>query len=374
VLENEGFDNDGDGQIDEDGEGYYDPNRNWPWGWLPSPLQDGADYYPLSVPENRLVADFIMAHPNIAGAQSYHNAGGMILRPPGGKNESLPPADLEVYKLLGKRGEQILPGYRSMDTGKDLYEVLGGEIEWLYSMQGVFGFNNELFSAFDLFGKPSAAGYGYGTENEQFPFNKLLLFEEGFVPWHEVDHPQFGKVEVGGFKKNWLRQPPSFMLEQECHRNMAFTLYHADQMPRVAIDSATVKPLGENLFEVSATVINRRLIPTHATVDREHKITPPDLVRIASAAPTPAAASSKAVDKPPAAPQFAVLAGLVSTQAPFQHPHEQQREPEELRLDTLDGLRPVYVRWIVRGPGPYTVTVRSIKGGVASQTIEAKKP
>jgi hypothetical protein len=32
------------------------------------------------------------------------------------------------------------------------------------------------------------------------------------------------------------------------------------------------------------------------------------------------------------------------------------------------------VRWIVRGPGPYTVTVRSIKGGVASQTIEAKKP
>jgi len=360
VLENEGFDNDGDGQIDEDGEGYYDPNRNWPWAWMPPPLQEGADYYPLSILENRMVADFIMAHPHIAGAQSYHNAGGMILRPPGGKDETLPHADLEIYKLLGKRGEQILPGYRSMDTGKDLYEVLGGETEWLYSMQGIFSFNNELFSAFDLFGKAPPPGYGYGTEHEQFPFNKLLLFDEGFIPWHEIDHPQFGKVEVGGFKKNWLRQPPSFMLEQECHRNMAFTLYHADQMPRVDVDSVAVRPLGGGLFEITATVINRRLIPTHAEVDKQQKITPPDLVRIAPNGPQP--------DK------FQVLAGLVADELTFQHPREQRREPAELRLDSLDGHKPVYVRWIVRGAGPYTVSVRSIKGGVASRSSDPPPP
>ena len=62
-----------------------------------------------------------------------------------------------------------------------------------------------------------------------------MLLGDGFVPWHEVDHPQYGKIEVGGFKKNWVRQPPSFLLEEECHRNMAFTLYHADQMPLVKI-------------------------------------------------------------------------------------------------------------------------------------------
>ena len=31
----EGIDNDGDGRINEDGPGYYDPNRNWAWNWQP---------------------------------------------------------------------------------------------------------------------------------------------------------------------------------------------------------------------------------------------------------------------------------------------------------------------------------------------------
>ena len=33
--------------------------------------------------EARVEVDFIFAHPNIAGVQSYHNSGGMILRSPG---------------------------------------------------------------------------------------------------------------------------------------------------------------------------------------------------------------------------------------------------------------------------------------------------
>ena len=31
LLGSEGFDNDGDGKVNEDGPGFYDPNRNWPW-------------------------------------------------------------------------------------------------------------------------------------------------------------------------------------------------------------------------------------------------------------------------------------------------------------------------------------------------------
>ena len=58
-------------------------NRNWPTDWQPNYIQFGAGECPLDRPETKAIAEFIMAHPNIAAGQSYHNAGGMILRGPG---------------------------------------------------------------------------------------------------------------------------------------------------------------------------------------------------------------------------------------------------------------------------------------------------
>ena len=48
VLGYEGIDNDGDGRINEDGEGYLDPNRNWGYNWMPDYVQRGAGKFPLS--------------------------------------------------------------------------------------------------------------------------------------------------------------------------------------------------------------------------------------------------------------------------------------------------------------------------------------
>ncbi|MDZ7721322.1 MAG: M14 family metallopeptidase [candidate division KSB1 bacterium] len=47
----EGLDNDADGNVNEDGPGYYDPNRNWGIDWQPESVQNGADQYPFSIPE-----------------------------------------------------------------------------------------------------------------------------------------------------------------------------------------------------------------------------------------------------------------------------------------------------------------------------------
>ena len=82
LLGSEGIDNDGDGKVNEDGDGYYDPNRDWPWNWQPDYIQNGGSSISVFNSRNRMVADFIMAHPNIAGNQSYHNTGGMILYGP----------------------------------------------------------------------------------------------------------------------------------------------------------------------------------------------------------------------------------------------------------------------------------------------------
>ena len=67
-----------------------------------------------------------------------------------------------------------------------------------------------------------------------------------------------------------------------------------------------------------------------------------------------------------------MIAGLEADNLLFEHPHEQKREPAAMRLDTIPGMKAVYVRWLVEGAGPYTVTIQSTKGGTAQRTSNAK--
>jgi hypothetical protein len=353
LLGGEGFDNDGDGRVNEDGDGYYDPNRDWAWQWQPRHVQSGAYRYPFSILENRLVADFIMEHPNVAGAQQYHNSGGLILRGPGTRADRYEPSDVAVLDAIAKQGQRILPGYRYIEVATGLYETYGDEGDWTYQMRGTLWFCNELFTPWNYFREPAGgAGPGplSGRGEAAEEFDKYLLLGQGSVPWKEVDHPQYGKVEVGGMRKEWGRQPPSFLLEEECHRNMAFTLYHADQMPKIEIQSLEAKPAGGGLVEVTAVVANLKLTPTRTAVDVRHKITPPDLVTIEGK-------------------DLKVVLGLQSADGFFRRANEQKRQPEKMRIDTIPGMGAVHVRWLVRGEGPYTVAVRSIKGGSARREV-----
>ncbi|MDZ4780870.1 MAG: M14 family metallopeptidase [Planctomycetia bacterium] len=341
MLGTEGFDNDGDGRVNEDGDGSYDPNRNWAWNWQPEYVQGGAHQYPFSILEDRFAADFITAHANIAGAQSYHNFGGMILRGPGAKDDGFNGRDLEVMMAIAKEGEKMLPGYRSMNIAEELYEVYGGEVDWLYATQGIFPFTNELFSDENYFRKPLDA------EHNLDEFNKLLLFGEGVAAWREVEHPLYGKVEVGGVKKNWRRQPPSFLLEEECHRNMAFTFYHADQLPQIAFDQIEIQPLRGGLQQITVHVRNERAIPTRAGFAAERKVTRPDLLKITGG-------------------QLRVIAGLTSDDRFFEQPKEQPRRPAAIRIESIPGHGVIHARWIVAGTGPFTIEYDSVKAGAVS--------
>ena len=55
---------------------------------------------------------------------------------------------------------------------------------------------------------------------------------------------------MGGWKKTQGRVPPRFMNEELCHRNMAFSLYQADEMPLMKAGEATVEPLGGGVHRV----------------------------------------------------------------------------------------------------------------------------
>jgi hypothetical protein len=268
---------------------------------------------------------------------------GMILRGPGDPNDMYPYEDIQLYDVIGRRGEEILPGYKYSVTSQDLYPAYGLSKDWLYNMRGVLCFTNELWTSYKYFNHEDDHGW-FGSREERQKFDEYLLFGAGTIKWHEYEHPTYGPIEIGGRIKSWGRLPPSFMLEEECHRNMAFTLYHADQLPQVSVQSVDVRELGGGLTQITAAVANQRLIPTHLAVDLQRHITRPDQVRLEGAG-------------------FDVLAASYSESQFFEHPVEQRRHPQTVEVPNIDGMGTVYVRWLVSGARPEMVHVSSIKGG-----------
>lgn len=349
LLGFEGIDNDGDGLVNEDITGTYDPNRDWGWNWQPNYVQNGALYYPGTLPETMAVKEFFFNHPNIAGAQSYHNYGGMILRGPGAAQDDkyYSRKDIQVYDAIGKVGEKMLPGYDYIVIHKDLYTVFGGEIDFIALGRGIFTFSNELMTTYKLFNEKSNGGLR--QSDEYYEFDKLLLFGDAYVPWKEYDHPQFGKIEIGGAKKNYTRNHPGFLLLEDAHRNAAFTIYHAYHMPKLEFTSVETKSLPGGLTEVVATVWNSRIIPTHSDHDVKNKVNRPNYIRLEGAD---------------------VVAGMRILDKDFNVTSEQKYKPHQIEVPTIEGMSEVKVKWIVKGSLKNAkVIVDSEKGGVIQRNI-----
>ncbi|MCP4450865.1 MAG: peptidase M14 [Planctomycetes bacterium] len=348
LLGQEGIDNDQDGRINEDGPGGYDMNRNWAFDWQPDYVQRGAGDYPFCVPETRAVAQFVTARPNIAAAQSYHNTGGMILRGPGRAGGDMPSQDARVLATIADRGEQILPFYDSKIIHSDLYPAWGSELDWFYGARGVLCYSNEMWSRKNLYKTQEGA-----SSEQNIEFMKYVLMEDGLIPWQPYDHPTYGPIEIGGTPKHWGRVPPSFLLEEELHRNMAFTLFHADMMPLVKVLDVTVGPLTDTLYEVWVTLENQRLMATRAQQDITNHISAPDRVRLDGDA-------------------VKVLSSGIVTDRFFRKIAPVRHHPASVKLDSVPGMGTARVQFVVAGRGDFTITYDSVKGGLLTveRTLE----
>jgi hypothetical protein len=165
------------------------------------------------------------------------------------------------------------------------------------------------------------------------------------VKWHAFNHPTFGPIEIGGTRKEWSRTPPSFLLEEECHRNMAFTLLHADQMPFLRFGDVKVEKLDDELFKIWVSVENLRLIPTRTDQDVINQINAPDVVTLSGR-------------------NVKVLSAGIVTDRFFNQVEAVERRPERVELRTIQGMGVARVQFIVSGGGKFTVTVDSAKGGL----------
>jgi hypothetical protein len=351
LLGSEGLDNDGDGRVNEDLVGYVDPNRTWGYFWMPRYVQAGSGDYPLQIPETRSIALWALDHPNVGAVQSYHNSGQMILRGPGAKLQPpYPGPDVRVYDLIGEEGERLLPGYDYMITWKDLYTVYGDTTDHFYNVHGAIALTNELY-------EPPADldGDGEVTPEEEMKFNDLLTLGRQFVPWKGVDHPQYGRIEVGGERQDVGRVPEGWLLEQEVHRNNAFVLFHARQLPKLSFGEPAIERLGPphgGLWRLELPVLNDAGIPTVTAMARQNKLHREDVATVAGAR----VVASGVVDDP--------WLDKVSLQ---------EHRPERLMVPGVDGYSTRRLFFLLEGPtgsgGEVTVTYDSLKGGKIERTV-----
>ncbi len=245
-----------------------DMNRNFPSNWNPAAKVSGP--YPASEPEVKNIVDFILAHPNIGALQAFHTSGGIIFRSPYAyPDNQMDKDDYETMIQLARMGTGI-SGYPDVSSHGQSTATI---VDWAYEHRGIIGFTTELWDMQGRAGIPKERDYSSRKvpDWEQVERDNVKLLQwndrelagKGFIRWHVFEHPQLGEVELGGWEPKFVRQncPPQ-LLEQECYKNMLFTLAHCAALPEVTVSEACMDEVSDGVFRVRALVQNSGYLPT----------------------------------------------------------------------------------------------------------------
>jgi len=163
---------------------------------------------------------------------------------------------------------------------------------------------------------------------------------DGFVKWTAARHPEFGEVEIGGFKPYAVANPPAEKLAGLGAAHAKFAVHLASLFPRVRVAGLEAVGHGGGLFRVKAEIENAGFWPTSFAHGLTARAVKPTMVQLGVEPGTIISGSSKTSFLP-------ALAG--------------------------SGSRAKY-EWLIRGKTGQVVEllVRSQKGGSATARITLK--
>ncbi len=292
----EGYDNDGDGRINEDGIGGLDLHRNYPENWRPEQeytgrgfTQRGAGAYPLSEPETRAVFTFLLTHPNIYIVNSMDTTVPMHLRPPSTSpsEERMYPEDLEWYRYFDELGRSVTGYQRAGDVYSDYgggSPLFGHGPDFGYWYYGAIWYGDELWNGGRV---KDYDGDGVIDQPEMLRWDDEENNGEGFHEWKPVKHPHLDSVEVGGFNPKFFSQnPPAAHLEEWASKQALFNVELISHLPRLEWEEFTVKQIkryrsGDSAdYRLTIRFRNSGKLPTALSQAHLVKIVRPDEVRV----------------------------------------------------------------------------------------------
>ncbi|MBI5009551.1 MAG: peptidase [Bacteroidia bacterium] len=278
-LASEGWDNDGDGRINEDGIGGLDLHRNYPENWRPKSeltgrgfTQGGAGEYPLSESETRAVVLFLLSHPNIYVVNSMDTSVPMHLRPPStsASEDRMYPEDLKWYKIFDEIGKKITGYDKAGDVFKDYSDGAGSPLfghgpDFGYWYYGAIWYGDELWN--------NGKNKDYNSDGEVDQYEVLRWDDEendslGFYEWKPFKHPFLGEIEIGGYDpKFFMQNPPAKHLESWVKNEALFNLELMKHLPELTWENTEVKKLktykADSVdFQVKISYKNTGKLPT----------------------------------------------------------------------------------------------------------------
>lgn len=254
-----------------------DLNRNFPVAWRQEHEQEGAGPFPTSEPEVRTLAAFITGHPNITGGVAFHTYSGVLLRPYDNQSdEAFPAEDLWTYQKIGQKGTAVT-GYPHISVYHDFrYHpkrvITGGFDTWLYDHLGLFAWTVEIWSPQRQAGITEYKFIDWFREHPLADDLKMLQWSDealggqGYVDWYPFDHPQLGRVELGGWNAIYaFWNPPPPFLEREVARFPDWLVWHLLISPRLELYEVNARPLGEGSYRIRLVLHNTGWLPTYVT-------------------------------------------------------------------------------------------------------------
>jgi hypothetical protein len=352
LLGREGIDNDGDGNLNEDAEGYVDPNRNWGYSWQPNYVQRGAGYYPFSGRGIKAISEYMLARPNIMVVWAFHNSGGMFLRGPSTQDAGeFPRRDIQVYDYIGQNSEKITPGYRYLVIWKDLYATYGDSNEWANHMLGSYSLVGELFqSQSETYAlnkdqvKPGARSQQQGAEDtnhQRLKFNDHVAQGELYKPWTAFNHPDYGEIEIGGWVKMSSRLPHPFMLQDLVHRNASAVIFSAEQTPEIELEVFHKEEIKKGLYRVRIRLVNSNAIPTLSYMGLKDNLLRKDLLTVTGSDAT-------------------VVTGGMLTDPYLDNASYKEHKPE-IQFVHVPGFGKVEYEFLISGKGKVRIGYSSLK-------------
>ena len=103
-----------------------------------------------------------------------------------------------------------------------------------------------------------------------------------FLPWTPFEHPELGRVEIGGFAPFARIEPPRSMWPQLVEEQLAFLEVLPDVLPRLSIERCAVEPLAtgaSGAWRLTAVVRNDGLLPAFNRSARRTRAVRPPKVR-----------------------------------------------------------------------------------------------
>ena len=254
-----------------------DPNRQFPYKWerkVNGPWNAGDS--PGSEPEVGALLAAITERRNICAYFAYHTFSGVHIRAYSDQpDEAFTAEDLWTYQFLGDMATE-LTGYPSISGYHDFryhpeHVIRGVGTDWAFDHLGVYAWTTEFWNALGAAGLDDAHPLEwYRTHPLDEELRLLAWVDEnvpaGYVDWYEFDHPQLGRVELGGWDTELVfRNPPPHLLEVEIEPHSTLALRIALSTPELRHRETIVDRLDDSTWRVRVVVENAGWMTTSVT-------------------------------------------------------------------------------------------------------------